>query len=95
MITSTARDYIQKDKIKEYKELIFELIDETRKEEGNITYTLFEDKENVGEYVLIEEWKDEESLKKHFETVHFKTIVPRIEKLHTKESVVNVYDKVY
>ncbi len=82
-------------KIEEYHKLIFRLIDETRKEAGNISYTLYADTENAGEFVLIEEWKDREILAAHFRTAHFTTIVPEIEKLHTKPSVVNVYEKLY
>ena len=39
--------------------------------------------------------EDRESLEAHFQTAHFTTIVPKIEKLHTKPSVVNVYEKLY
>ena len=94
MITSTARDYIRTDKIEEYYSLIFELIDRTREEEGNISYTLFADRDHPGEFVLIEEWEDQESLDKHFETPHFTGIVPKIQKLQSAPSVVNSYSKV-
>lgn len=95
MIMSTARDFIQPEKMEEYKELIYKLIEETRKEEGNISYTLYLDTENEGEFVLIEEWRNRQSLDNHFKTHHFMTIVPEIEKMHTKPSVVNVYEKLY
>lgn len=94
MITSTARDYIIPEKKDKYFRLIFELIEKTRQEKGNISYTLFEDTENAGEYVLIEEWEDGESLAAHFESEHFKRIVPEIQRLLVKPSVVNVYKKV-
>lgn len=94
MITSTARDYIIPEKKEEYFRLIFELIDRTREEAGNISYTLYEDTENPGQFVLIEEWSDSESLQAHFQTQHFTTIVPQIQKLQVKPSVVNVYNKV-
>ena len=95
MLMSTARDYIDPEKTEEYHKLIFGLIEETRKEAGNISYTLYADTEHNGEFVLIEEWQDRESLEAHFQTAHFTTIVPKIEKLHTKPSVVNVYEKLY
>ena len=94
MVTSTARDFIRPECIEEYYKLIFELIDRTREETGNISYTLYSDSEHKGEYVLIEEWQDKESLSAHFKTPHFTTIVPQIQKLQTKPSVVNVYSKV-
>ena len=94
MITSTARDYIKPENVDEYYKLIFELIDRTREEKGNISYTLYADKEHPGEHVLIEEWEDQDSLAAHFKTEHFTTIVPRIQKLQSAPSVVNVYSKV-
>ncbi len=94
MITSTARDYIKPECVEEYYKLIFELIDRTREEEGNISYTLYADSEHPGEHVLIEEWKDNEVLEAHFRTEHFTTLVPEIAKLQVKPSVVNVYTKV-
>ena len=94
MITSTARDYIQTEHLDTYLKLISELIDRTREESGNISYTLYEDTEHAGEFVLIEEWEDAESLSKHFQTEHFTGIVPQIQKLQVKPSVVNVYRKV-
>lgn len=94
MITSTARDYIIPEKKETYFQLIFELIDKTRQETGNISYTLYEDTEHAGEFVLIEEWQDEQSLQAHFQTAHFTTIVPKIQTLQVKPSVVNVYHKV-
>ena len=94
MITSTARDYIRPEKKDEYFKLIFELIDRTREEKGNISYTLYEDTEHAGEFVLIEEWEDGEVLKAHFETEHFMRIVPQIQKLQSAPSIVNVYTKV-
>ncbi|MCR5509196.1 MAG: antibiotic biosynthesis monooxygenase [Lachnospiraceae bacterium] len=94
MITSTARDYIRPECVDEYYKLIFELIDRTREEKGNISYTLYADGEHPGEHVLIEEWEDKESLEAHFKTEHFTGIVPKIQKLQSAPSVVNVYSKV-
>ena len=94
MIMSTARDYIQPDKVSEYLPLIKQLIAETRKEEGNISYTLFQDREHAGEFVLLEYWRNQESLDAHFKTPHFTTIVPQIAKLHASPSVVNTYTEV-
>ncbi len=94
MITSTARDYIRPELVDEYYKLIFELIDRTREEAGNISYTLYADSDHPGEHVLIEEWEDQASLEEHFKTEHFTTIVPKIQKLQSSPSVVNVYSRV-
>lgn len=94
MITSTARDYIRPECVEQYYGLIFELIEKTRQENGNISYTLYADVWHPGEHVLIEEWENQASLDAHFETEHFTTIVPKIQKLQSAPSVVNVYTKI-
>ncbi len=94
MIMSTARDYIKPDKVGEYLPLIRELIAGTRKEAGNISYTLYQDREHEGEFVLLEQWLDQESLNAHFKTEHFMNIVPQIALLHAAPSVVNTYTEV-
>lgn len=94
MIMSTARDYIKIDKVNEYLPLIRKLIEETRLEEGNINYSLYSDRKTQGQFVLLEYWKDQQSLNKHFTTEHFITIVPQIQKLQLKPSQVNTYKEV-
>ena len=94
MIMSTARDYIVPERVPEYLPLIRRLIAETVKEEGNISYTLYQDREHAGEFVLLEFWRNQESLDAHFQTPHFTTIVPQIAKFHAKPSVVNTYTEV-
>ena len=94
MIMSTARDYIQPEHVADYLPLIQQLISETIKEPGNISYTLYQDREHPGEFVLLEFWQDQESLDAHFRTPHFTTIVPQIAQYHAKPSVVNTYTEV-
>ena len=91
MITGIARDFVLPEKTEEYRTLIFELIEKTREEPGNISYTLYEDREHDGEFALIEEWKDQESLDGHFKAEHFTRLVPQIRRLLAKPSQFNVY----
>ncbi len=93
MIMSIARDYIRPECLEEYMPLISRLIAETRKEPGNVQYTLFRDKEQDGSFALLEFWRDQESLNRHFESAHFKSLVPQIQKLQAKPSVVNLYEE--
>jgi quinol monooxygenase YgiN len=44
-------------------------------EEGNISYTFFEDPETTGEIVFLEQWKDQTAVQEHEETPHFKVFV--------------------
>jgi quinol monooxygenase YgiN len=39
-----------------------------------VQYTIRQDAENPTEFVLYEQWKNQEGLKKHFETAHFQAL---------------------
>lgn len=47
-------------------------------EEGNISYCVFEDPGNTGEFVFIEKWKDETAVQQHEETTVFKAFVEQL-----------------
>jgi quinol monooxygenase YgiN len=49
-----------------------DLIDRSNKEDGCICYKLYSDTDNPDEMVMLEFWKDIESLNIHMETEHFK-----------------------
>jgi quinol monooxygenase YgiN len=49
-----------------------DLINRSNKEEGCISYKLYSDTYNPDELVMLEFWKDIESLNIHMETEHFK-----------------------
>jgi quinol monooxygenase YgiN len=51
-----------------------DLISETRKEDGCISYNLLADTEDENVLVMLEQWKDLNSLNKHMETEHFKQL---------------------
>lgn len=85
MILIVAKSIIKKEYIKEYKDLVKELIEKSRKEEGNISYDLHQDINNPQAFVFVEYWKDIESIEAHNNSEHFKKIIPEINKI--RESV--------
>ncbi len=48
------------------------------KDEGNISYGLYRSLTDSTSFVVLETWKDRESLEKHFEAEHFKRLVPQV-----------------
>ncbi|SKB64697.1 Quinol monooxygenase YgiN [Acetoanaerobium noterae] len=95
MITVIAKNYIQENKVYYMLELCNQLIEETRKEKGCISYELFRNKDNINEFTFIEQWDSIESLKYHMESHHFEEIIPRIQSISYKQSEVELYDKYY
>ncbi|KAL4497915.1 hypothetical protein ABPG72_014772 [Tetrahymena utriculariae] len=47
------------------------LVEETRKEEGNISYVLTNDVSDQNTFIFIEEWKSQEDINKHMASAHF------------------------
>jgi quinol monooxygenase YgiN len=42
----------------------------SRQDAGCLNYTLYEDTESENDFVMIEEWEDDEALQRHFKTAH-------------------------
>jgi quinol monooxygenase YgiN len=91
MITIVAKNLIKQGKVQEFKILAEKLINESRKESGNIAYNLYEDSNNSNILTFIEEWESEEAIKLHNNSKHFTSIVPKFSDLKEKQSEVNLY----
>lgn len=94
MIIVTATCKLIKGKKAAFSKLASELINETRKEDGCIEYSLYEELNNEDMMCFIEKWKSQESLEAHIESKHFKRIVPLLNELQSEESVVNIYREI-
>lgn len=53
---------------------LHKVTDATRKEEGNISYTLHKDVSNNLKFIILEEWKSQEAIDIHNETSHFQAL---------------------
>lgn len=58
-----------------------ELVEETRKESGNISYELIKEKGDRSLYAFLEKWSDKEALDTHMITEHFTRLIPEIKRL--------------
>ncbi|WP_313339464.1 putative quinol monooxygenase [Sedimentibacter sp.] len=93
MIKVVAKGTYFDGKAEEVIELFKELVSETRKEKGCISYSLFRDVKNASILTMIEEWENREALDAHMKTEHFMRIVPIISKLRI-DSELNIYELV-
>lgn len=70
------------------------VVDETRKEEGSISYELHKDVKNPLRYTILEVWKSQEAIDEHNESAHFKAFANAIgDKIESL--VIDVIKKVY
>ncbi|MFW5873726.1 MAG: putative quinol monooxygenase [Bacillota bacterium] len=94
MIKVVAKFVVQEDRVDDFKDMVTELIEKTRKEEGNVFYELYQDVSNPQTLAFIEEWESQEALKAHMGTDHFKKTVPKLEGLlihDMDEPEINIY----
>ncbi|MDF2544452.1 MAG: antibiotic biosynthesis monooxygenase [Herbinix sp.] len=94
MIKVVAKNKVMDDKIEHVIKLYEELVIETRKEVGCITYDLFQDVKDPSVVTMIEEWESQEKLDAHMITEHFKKIVPMVGEF-VLQGEVNIYQQVY
>lgn len=90
MITIVAKSILKKGMKENFKLVAKELVTESRKEEGCISYNLYEDIDNENILTFIEEWKDEDAIKFHRETVHYTKIIPELLNLR-EDKETNLY----
>ena len=94
MITIVAKSILIEGKKQEFLDITAELIRESRNEKGNKSYNLFEDMNNPDIVTFIEEWEDEEAIRLHNESKHFKSIVPKLAELRQDGSEANKYRRI-
>lgn len=67
-----------------------ELVHETRKEPGCISYILTQDRANPARYMFLEVWADAASLQKHGNAPHIQEFRKKIEGKRTASQVVTL-----
>ncbi len=94
MIKIIAKVNVKEDCIEKFQNGAKEIVEKSRAEEGNISYSLNQNIKKPGEHVFIEEWKDEEAIKVHNETEHFTTIFPELLTMTVGEPEIELYKEV-
>jgi len=94
MITITAKSLIKEGKEEDFKILAIKLVQESRKEKGCLSYNLYKDLKNPNIFTFIEEWKNEEAIKLHNDSIHFTTIVPKMAELREGKPEINLYQMI-
>lgn len=79
---------------KEIEKAFQAVVNETRKEAGNVSYDLHQDVKDPLKYTFFEIWKSQAAIDEHNESAHFKTFVAAIEGKIEKLTI-NVVKKIY
>ncbi|KAF5078370.1 Antibiotic biosynthesis monooxygenase [anaerobic digester metagenome] len=94
MIKVVAKHFIEESRINDFLEHAAELVESSLKEDGCISYGLYQDVKDSEVVAMIEEWEDRDSLEDHMASEHFKRIVPSLNEFYEKEGEINVYRKI-
>ena len=86
MIKIVAKKLVKERKVKEFKEIVGELVEKSLAEEGNVFYSINVSTKNPRMLAFIECWRDQEALDIHNATEHFQRIVPAINELCEESS---------
>lgn len=92
MIRITAKATVKKENRRLFLDSALILIGESRKEQENISYGLFQDTQNPEILTFLEEWVSMSSVKTHEETNHFKDNISKL--IELAESIdINLYEQ--
>ena len=70
----SAQAFINPEKIDAFLATAAEVVEKSRAEAGNISYTLYQDPQDPTKFLFFEEWKDQGAIDFHFDTEHFKKL---------------------
>ncbi len=94
MIKVIASSVIKENHLSDALHLYQLLVKETVKEQGCISYELFQEVGNPNRLTLIEEWEDQTALHRHTQTPHFIDLVKKLA-LYEEELPVLIYKKLF
>ncbi|NMM87494.1 antibiotic biosynthesis monooxygenase [Rhodococcus sp. SRB_17] len=72
---------VKSENLAEVLDLYDELVRETRREDGCISYELLQRTDEPGELMLVEEWQSQAHLDAHTHTEHFVRLVAALDRL--------------
>lgn len=87
-LTVVAKIVAKKDAVEKVQGELLKLIAPTRKEDGCISYNLFQDNDNSSAFVFFENWQSAAHLEAHMNTTHFQAFAKAIDGL-TEEVAIN------
>ena len=93
MIHILASFEVKNDKLSDFISLCNELIEESRKEKGCISYRLQQNTEKENHLVFVEEWKSNESIEQHNASRHFTRIVPLLVEMCESAPIIQTFNK--
>ena len=86
--TVIARVFVKEGQEAAFTEVATTLLNATRAEKGNISYTLFQSTTDPKEFIFYEEYKNEEAFAAHGSSEHFATFANAITDMLAKDLII-------
>jgi len=86
-----ARVAVKEGKEKAFIEIASKLVEATRKEEGNLFYTLYQSTENPQEFIFYEEYKNDAAFEAHASSAHFAAFAEATNDMMAGELIVDQF----
>jgi quinol monooxygenase YgiN len=93
MISIIAKIPVKEEKLNEAIEAFKQLIAEVAKEEGTLSYTMNVSKKEPNTLVILERYKDKESLGAHSSTPHFKAFSAKAGEFFAGKTEITIMDE--
>jgi quinol monooxygenase YgiN len=94
MIKIVAKVVVKEECIEAFHEAARELIEKSRQEEGNISYTLNQSIQDPKVHSFMEVWKDIEAIKAHNASEHFTSAMPKLGALAEGPMAADLYKEI-
>lgn len=91
MVRVLARITARPDKIEELILVLLHLVEETRKENGCISYQLLQNKADLRDFTVIEEWESDSVIDTHLMSAHVQEAFSKAASLLAKEPDIRRY----
>jgi len=95
MVKVIAKFFVKEEKVEEFLKLASVLVEESRKEEGCVSYNLLQDVSNSQILIMVEEWESAKILKTHMASAHFTSIIPKMSLLQFQKEEITVCKNVF
>ena len=94
MIKIVAKMILREECITQFCEEAKELVEKSRGEEGNVSYSLNRSTSDPRAFCFMEIWKDAQAIESHNATAHFTTILPKLAAMTAEDQPVDLYEEV-
>ena len=81
MITIIAKFSVRSDSVDEFTKLAVNVTRETKKERGNLSYKIYQSRNDKTKFTFIEEWLNDTAIEQHNISSHFTDFVDGIKPL--------------